>query len=189
MTGQGFRVTGDNRLVGAEPVSLRDLGRRAGEGHDMRAQRVRQLDPPVAEPADPDDANLAPRRGAPVAQRRPQRDPRAKQRRHRRELLIAVADAQGERLRHDDEVRIAAVRGQPGLLLDAHVGASRAGLAILLEPLAARRALPAAVDQAADTGQVAHLEVAYLVADGHHTAEARKAAETVKMARVICFFI
>jgi len=55
----------------------------------VSAERVREL---VPEAADTDDANLLARACAPVAKRRPGRDPGAQERRHRGELVFGAAN-------------------------------------------------------------------------------------------------
>jgi hypothetical protein len=54
-------VGGDDDLVGAEGEDRVALAGRGGEGDDVGAERVGELDAEVAEPADPDHAHLAAR--------------------------------------------------------------------------------------------------------------------------------
>ena len=70
-------------LVGAEPLAVGDLALRRGEQDRVRAEGVGELHAHVAEPAEPDDADLLPLARAPLAQRRVRGDPGAQQRRGR----------------------------------------------------------------------------------------------------------
>mgnify|MGYP000697585831 CR=1 FL=1 len=80
-----------------------------------------------------------------------------------------MGDAQDELLLDHDIVRVAA-EGVFAAKSRAVVGAGEAVFAILLLALGAGFAVLAAVDHAADTGQIAHLELADIGAHGGHSA-------------------
>ena len=131
------------------------LALRGGEGDGVRAHRVGELDAHMAEPANADDADLLARAGLPVAQRRIKRDAGAEQRRDRGELILGMADFQDEAGVDDDPLRIAAERVARRVRRRAVIGADKADLAILLQPLRAGRAALARIDEAADADRVA----------------------------------
>ena len=96
----------------------------------------------------------------PVPQRRVGGDAGAQQRRDGGQVRFGMADLQHEALVDDDVLRVAAQRVAGRVRRRAVVGADEAVLAVLLQALVAGRAVPAAVDHAADADQVADLEAA-----------------------------
>ena len=131
----------------------------------MGAHGMGQLDAHVAQAADPDDADLLTRAHFPVAKRRVSGDSGAQQRRHRRQLILRVANGKHEVLVDDDPLRIAAQCMPRRVVGRTVVGADQPLLAILLEPFVAGRARAATSHHAADPHGVADLESRDLVAD------------------------
>src|SRR3546814_20678409 len=72
----------------------------------MRAHRVRDLDPHMAEPADADDPDLLARPRLPVPERRIGGDPRAQQRRHRGKLRLGMANLEHVLIADHDRLRL-----------------------------------------------------------------------------------
>ncbi|EXI66032.1 MAG: hypothetical protein AW08_02771 [Candidatus Accumulibacter adjunctus] len=97
-----FAAAGDAYRVGTEAFAVGDLARRGGEQDDVGAHRVRDPDAHVAESAEPDDAHLAPRSDAPVAQWRVGRDAGAEEGGDACQILLVVPDAQDKGLLDDD---------------------------------------------------------------------------------------
>src|SRR5262249_17353662 len=145
-------LVGDDELVRAEALRVRGLLRRRAEHGDLRAHRGRDLHGHVAEAAEPDDGDAIARLAAILPQRRVGRDARAEQRRGGVERQ-ALGHAQGELLGDDDRGGVAAV-GRRAVELLAVVG-PRAARAELLHVLAARLALAARIDHAANAREVA----------------------------------
>ena len=155
-------VVGERRLVlrrevvrRAEALAVFLLAERAGEHGDLGAHRGGELDRHVAQAAHADDGHLLARAGAPAAQRAVRRDAGAQQRRRDIEL-DALGDAQGEALRDDDLLAVAAHRGL-AVVARGVVGADGALGAVLLLAVLAELALAAGVDHAADADAVADL--------------------------------
>ena len=111
--------------------------------------------------------------GFPMLERRIGRDACAEQRRGRRGIEV-VRDAQDKSLIDGDFVGVAAKRPfvrRAAYFIFIIVGAGEAVLAILLQPVVARGAMPAAVDKAADPDQIANLVFAGAVPDGGHASD------------------
>ena len=108
--------------------------------------------------------------GAPVTQGRVGCDAGTEQGSDAGQILLVMPDAQDKGLLDHDRLRIAAV----GVLAAKErpvVGAGEAVVAILFLAVVTGRAMAATIDQAADPGEVADLELRYLIADGDHTAD------------------
>ncbi|PAV70940.1 hypothetical protein WR25_02188 [Diploscapter pachys] len=156
----------DDQILGAEALGVVTLVRRGREDIDLRAHRRGDLDAHVAEAAETDDADLLAGAHLPVMQRRIGGDAGAEQRRHGGKVLFVMADVENEILGHDDMVGIAAEGVAAHHLVRAVIGADEARrLAILLLAVVARGAMAAAVDHAADAGDVADLELRHVAAD------------------------
>ena len=123
----------------------------------MRAERVGELHAHVAQSAEADDADLLALGDAPVAHRRVGGDPGAEQRRGSGEVEVG-GNAQDEALVDDDAVGVAAVGDAAEVLVGEVVG-ERHVRAELLEARLALGAGAVGVDQAADRGEVAGLEL------------------------------
>ncbi|MFT3765446.1 MAG: hypothetical protein QM820_08030 [Minicystis sp.] len=142
-----------------------------GEELDERhlgPHRRAQLHRHVPEAAEPEHRHAMTLADVPAPERRVRGDARAEQRRDARERAL-VGDAQDEALVDDDLRGVAAVGRRLAVALHAVVGPDPAVLAILLQALLAGRADAARVDQAADTGVVAGLELGHL---GAHPLDA-----------------
>jgi hypothetical protein len=122
----------------------------------------------TAEAAEADDGHALARAGAPVAQGRVGRDPRAQQRRGGVEL-DPVRDAHHEVLVDDHVVGVAAI-GDRAVAVDRAVGLRVAGQAVLLLAPPAVLALPAGVDHAADPDAIAGGVPGHLGPDLGHDA-------------------
>jgi hypothetical protein len=72
---QRVGVPGEDDVVGPERLRGLGLGLAGGQRDRLGAQRVREPDREVPEPADADDAHRRARAGTEAAQRRPGRDP------------------------------------------------------------------------------------------------------------------
>ena len=136
----------------------------------MGTHGMGDLDPHVTQSAQTDDADLLPGAGAPVAQGRVGRDAGTEQGSDAGQIFLVMPDAQDKGLLDHDRLRIAAV-GVLAAKERAVVGAGEAVVAILLLAVVTGRAMAATIDQAADPGEVADLELRHLVADGDHTAD------------------
>ena len=106
----------------------------------------------------------------PVPERRPGGDARAEKGRRGGRVEVR-GDLQRERLVDDDLLGVAAEGHAAEMLVLAVVGEGRAGRAVLLEALRAVVAGAAAVDEAADRGEVARLELRDARADSRDAAE------------------
>ena len=129
--------------------------------HHVRAHGMRQLDAHVAQAADADHADRVPRSHLPVAQRRVGGDARAQQRRDGGQLCLGVTDAQDVALVHHDLLGIPAERVARRVRRRPVVGADHV-VAVVLQPRVAVLAALAAIDDAADADQIAHLEAGHL---------------------------
>lgn len=147
--------------------ALRPGGR---ERHHICAHCIGQLDAHMAQPADTHDADLVSRPHLPVTQRGIRRNPCAEQRCDCGELRFVVPDAQNIALMHHDLLRIAAqsvtgrVSRRPVIRAD-HV------VAIVLQPFVAICAVPATVNDAANSDELAHLEARHICADRRNTPD------------------
>ena len=172
MLGHLVGVLGHDQLLGTEPPGVVALVRRSGEDIDLRPHRRGDLYAHMAEPAEPDDADLLAGADLPVLERRVGGDPGAQQRRDRGKILFVMADLQHEALIDHDMVGIAAKGVAAEYGIGAVIGADETGaLAILLLAIVARGAVAAAVDHAADTRDVADLELGDVAADRGDAAD------------------
>ncbi len=130
----------------------------------MRAHRGGQFDPHVAEPAEPDDPDLAAFTDAILAKRRKGGDPGAQQGRDAGHVHAGgyLAD---EMVADHDMVRIAALGQRSVLLVDPVIGADHPFLAKDFPAVLALLALHATVDHAADRDGVADLMRGDVAAD------------------------
>jgi hypothetical protein len=71
---------------------------------------------------------------------------------------------------YHDGIGVTAIGGCFLILLEAIIGLSMSVGAILFQSLPAVSAYPAGIHQAAGSGQIAYLELLYLVPDLYHTA-------------------
>ena len=117
----------------------------------------RELHAHVAQPAEPDHADLLALGDAPVTHRRVGRDSGAEQRRGPGEIEVG-GDAQNEALIDDDAVGVAAVGDAAQVLVRGAVGEDLVR-AELLEASPALGTGVVGVDQAADAREVARLEL------------------------------
>jgi len=150
----GRGVGRQQHLVGTEAERVRALVGRSRDHHDMRAERLGEFQPHMAEPAKADDADGLARTDAPVLQRRIGGDAGAEQRCHRLQIE-ALRDLHDEMLVDDDPVGIAAEDEIVGSALPGIIGPGRDGLAILLQCAPAGPAMAARIHHAADARQIA----------------------------------
>ena len=147
-----LKVAGSLRrvvVVGAQGAPVRLLGQRLADSTvTSRAERVRDLNAHVAEPAHADDRDLLARTRAPVLQRRIRGDPGAQQGSGDVER-DAVGNAQHVILVDDDLRAVSAVGGR-AVIGAAVIGGDVAAQAELLLAGEAVLALAARVDEASD---------------------------------------
>ena len=153
-------------FVRAQVERILPLGFGCREGDGMRAHRMGELDPHMAQATDADDAHLLARTGIPVAQRRIGGDAGTEQRRDRSKLIDRVTDLQHEMVIDDDLLRIAAQRMARRVVGLAIIGAGPPLFAIIFQILFAAGACAAAIDQTAHAHDIAHLEAGDLCPDG-----------------------
>lgn len=158
------RIARNDHFVRAEPQCVGPFRVRSREGDDMRSQRVGQLYAHVTEAAYADDPDLLPRSRMPVLERRIGGDPGAEQRCDGRQLVLRMGNAEDVALMHHDRLRIAA-KSMAGRIGNGRVVGADHAVAVILKPVAALRALLAAVDDAADAHQVARAEACDMSAD------------------------
>ena len=163
-------ITGHHHLMGAEPLGVGALALRGGEEDDMGAEGPGELDAHMAEAAEADDADGLAGADLPMAQRRIGRDAGAEQRRRGGQIEIG-RHLEREVLVDDDGLGIAAIGHLAGELVGAVIGARRPGDAILLQALDAVLARAAGVDEAADAGEIAFLELRDLATDAADAAD------------------
>uniref|UniRef100_A0A0N4ZIQ7 EAL domain-containing protein n=1 Tax=Parastrongyloides trichosuri TaxID=131310 RepID=A0A0N4ZIQ7_PARTI len=167
----GVCVRVDKEVPGAHPLGVGLFAVRGRQHRHLGAQGGGQFDRHMAQAAQADYRHLRARPHAPGLQRGPGGHARAQQRR-RRIQRQAVGYVQHEGLVDGDSVRIAALGDRLAdacaLRIARAVGLGHARLAILLQPLAAGRTGPAAVDHAADADAVAFLEARDVRADRRH---------------------
>ena len=149
---EGGGVVGGAVVVGTEPPAVRLFRQALGEHGDLGSHHVGDLDAHVAEPAETDDRDRLAGAGAPVLERRVQRDAGAEQRRGHVEA-DAVGDGEHEVL-VDDDVGGVATLGRSAVLADGVVGVDGALQAVLLFTCQAVVALATGVDHAADADTV-----------------------------------
>ena len=135
----------------------------------MRAQRFRQLDRHVPEPAEADDGHLAVLADVPMAQGRPCGDPRAEKRRRGLEVQ-PVGDFHDEFFLHDDPVGIAAIGRRP-FPVEGVVSVGRPAAAVLLQTVFAGVAFEAGVDHAADADVIALAEARHIQPHGDNAPD------------------
>ena len=90
-----LRIGRDHDFVGAELLRIGDLVRRRGELHDVRAERVAELESHVSEPAESHHAELLALADVPVLERRVRGDAGAEQGSGGREIEL-VRDVEHE---------------------------------------------------------------------------------------------
>ena len=150
------RIAGDDYLVGAKTQSVFLLVGRSGEEDDVSSEGVGELDPHVAQSAEPDDADLLALGDSPVVHGRVRGDSGAEQRRGSGEVEVR-GNLEHEFLVDDDAVRVAAVSNAAAVLVRGVVGQGEIG-AELFQPLLALGAGAVGVDHAADSREIAGLE-------------------------------
>ncbi len=131
----------------------------------MRAHRLRQFDAHVPQPTEADDADLFAWPRAPLAQRRIGGDAGAQQRRDPGRIEV-FRHAQHEVLIYHQIGGVAAVGYGAGLTILAVIGAGKAVLAILFQPLIAARTAAAGIHHATDADQIADPVTRDMAADG-----------------------
>ncbi len=149
-------VAGDDDLVGAEAERVLLLAGRGGEDNDVGAECMGELaahvpNPPI--PTTPTSAFGDP----PVAHGLVRRDPGAKQRCDPGKIEVG-GDAQNKAFIDDNTVRVAAVGDAPEVFVRGAVGEDLVW-AELLKASPAMGAGAVRIDQAADAGQIARLEL------------------------------
>ncbi len=162
-------VGGENDLVGAQPQSVFLLLERSGELHGVRAEGVGELERHVAQAAEADDADLLAGPDLPVAQRRVGGNAGAEQRRNAGQVEVG-GNRVGEALVHDIVIGVAAHGDGAVDAVLGGVGERGALVAEVLFAVVAGRALAAGVDDHADGGNVARLELVDGAAGGADAA-------------------
>ncbi len=157
-------------MVSAQAPRFLLLVGTAGEQGHLRAHRLGELDPHMAEAAQAHHRHLVPWADLPVAQRRVGGDARAQQRRCGFGVH-PVGNAHRELVRNDDIFRIAAIGGHAVMPIHEPVGRRCIFHAIGLFARMAWLALLAGVHIAADPDHVAGLELADLAADRCYPAD------------------
>ena len=162
-------VAGDDDFVGAEAERVFLLVGRGGEDDDVGSERMGELHAHVAQPAETDHADFLALGDAPVAHGRVGGDPGAEERRGSGEVEVG-GDAQDEAFIDDDAVGVAAVGDASEVLVRGVEGEGQVR-AELLEAGLALGAGAVGIDQAADRGEVAGLELGDCRADLGDTAD------------------
>ena len=168
-------VARDDHLVGAEAERVFLFAGRSGEDHHVGAEGMSKLHAHVAQSAEADHANFFAFGHAPVAHRRVGGDSGAKQRRGPGKIEIRPELRSTKCSVDDNAVGVAAIGHAAEVLVREVIGEGHVR-AELLKPGLALRAGAVGVDQAADCGQVARLEL------GHRRADLGDAADDL-MAR------
>src|SRR6185312_5830950 len=168
MLGHLVGIAGEHNFIGAQTQRVFHFVGRSGEENSVCAECVRELDTHVAEPAETNDADLLALSHSPVVHRGICGDAGTEQRGGPGEIEVR-GHLEHEALVDNDAVGVTAVGDAAGMFVGEVVGQGHVR-AELLEACLALRTRTVGVDQAANSGKVADLELRHGRAGAGNTA-------------------